>query len=106
MLLNTDTKERKEEGKHKSGLLKQSKERASRVCCPCSPLYPFIKKEVSKMSTPRVPLVFYFDTGSSAEVTVPIEKYCDAMEYLSTWEFSSNQSREEMFQEFVKRFVW
>jgi hypothetical protein len=54
----------------------------------------------------RVPLVFYFENGSSAEVSIPIEKYPDAMDYLSSWELSSNQSKEEMFQEFVQAFVW
>ena len=53
----------------------------------------------------RVALVFYFNNGSSAEVSVPIEKYEDAMEYLSRWEMSSNQSKEEMVQEFIQKFV-
>lgn len=53
----------------------------------------------------RVRLTFYFPE-SSVDVSVPIEKYSDAMEYLSTWELSSNQSKDEMVQEFIQKFVW
>jgi len=62
------------------------------------------------MNKSRVYLRFHLPAATTIDVSVPIEKYAEALDYLSTWEVASNQmeffcSVDELAVEFIKRFV-